>query len=264
MKKVFLIYLLLFLIIITGCKEEDETTVINNVINQEVTIDDKINLETFEDVLCNVSEDLLDCVVGVKAKNSYSIVDSEVCGSGVVVKKQNSTYYIITNRHVVCKSESTTCDKIYIYLGNIDVTLSATLVAYDKAVDLALLKVETDILLGVAALGNSDNLKTGKFVLSIGSPYDIETYYNSVTFGNISHPKREIKEDNLSGEEVTNYYIQHDSAINTGSSGGGLFNLNGELIGINTWKITGNNNVDLMSFAVPVNLIKELFYNYLS
>ena len=100
--------------------------------------------------------------------------------------------------------------------------------------------------------------------IAVGSPYELEVYYNTITVGNISSIKRVINESNYFYKEISNEYIQTTATINEGCSGGGLFNLKGELIGINTWKLVDSStNIDGMNFAVGVDKIQELFSQYL-
>lgn len=259
MKKVFIILLLISCLFTASCKEK--TTVINNVINQTVDIEDTININDFEEVICNVVENVETSVVGVKCVSSNSLLKTESYGSGVVVKKDNNKYYIITNRHVIMKQGNVFSD-IYIYLGNVDLYLACEVVKYDEKVDLALLSVETDILLKPCSINNE--VKKGQFCISIGSPYELETYYNTIAIGNISGLNRIIVEDTYFYKDISNSYIQTTAVINLGCSGGGLFNLKGELIGINTWKLVDSSvNLDGMYFCISSNYIQELFIDYL-
>ena len=261
MRKVLLFLILFNVLFLSSCK--NKTTVVNNVINQTTSIEDTIKLEEFESVLSNAANQVMQNVVGVVASNEKSVLKSELNGSGVVIKKIDNTYFIVTNRHVVI-NKGVIYDSVKIYLGNINVYLDAEVVSYDKQVDLALLKVTTDILLVPAKLGNIENVKVGKYCIAVGSPYELETYYNTVTIGNISGLNRMIKEDNYYYKEVTNKYIQFDAAINTGCSGGGVFNLNEELIGIICWKLNPSSSaIENMGFAVGIDTLMEVFKDYI-
>ncbi len=261
MKKILLLVIIILLVGLSSCNKK--TTVINNVINQTVDVEDKMNIETLEDVLCNTIENVEQSVVGIKAVNDQAILKTESFGSGVIIKCEQNKYYIVTNRHVIM-NKGRIYDNIDIYLGSIDLYIDASLVAYDEYIDLALLAVETDVLLKVCMLGHSDELKKGKFCIAVGSPYDLETYYNTVSVGNISSVKRVITESNYYHKELANEYIQSTASINEGCSGGGLFNLKGELIGINTWKLTDSStNIDDMNFAISVDKVKEVFNQHL-
>ena len=202
-------------------------------------------------------------VVGIKCVNTNTLLKSESFGSGVVIEKNNNKYYIVTNRHVIMR-QGKIYDDIDIYLGNIDLYINAKVIDYSEYVDLALIEVETDVLLKPCILGESSELKKGKYCIAVGSPYDLETYYNTVTIGNISGVKRIIKEDNYFHKEISNEYIQITAIINEGCSGGGLFNLKGELIGINTWKLVDSSkNIEGMNFSISVDILKGVFKNYL-
>lgn len=259
MKKIFILIILIGCLFITSCKEK--TTVVNNVINQTVDIEDKITIDEFEEVLCNVVENVENSVVGIKCVSNNSFLKTESYGSGVVIKKENNKYYIVTNRHVIMKQGSVYSD-IDIYLGNIDLYVDALVVSYDEKIDLALLEIETEILLKAVAINS--NIKKGQYSISIGSPYQLETYYNTVSIGNVSGLNRVIVEDTYFHKNISNEYIQTTSIINVGCSGGGIFNLKGELIGINTWKLIDSaNQIEGMSFGISSKYIIELFSDYL-
>lgn len=261
MKKVA--YLLIMFIVLGLCSCNKKTTVVNNVINQTVDIEDSITVESLEDVICNTISSVEQSVVGVKAFNDKSLLKKESFGSGVVISKNNNKYYIVTNRHVVVYQDKA-YDNIDIYLGNIDVYLDARLVSYDEKIDLALIEVETNILLKVCKLGSDETIKKGKFCIAIGSPYQLETYYNTVIVGNISNINCIITESNYFYKELTNEYIQTTATLNVGCSGGGLFDLSGKLIGINTWKlIDSSDNIEGMNFSISVDKVKSLFSSYL-
>lgn len=250
-RKINLIILILVMsILIVGCKQK-KVTVINQVINQEITTNNIEDIKSLEDTLCNAVSIAKQSVVGVISVNSSSLLKQEKNGSGVVVKKDDDNYFIVTNYHVVANNSGNLNDQIYIYLGDLELTLNACVVVTNKQRDLAVLKVETDIYLSVAVI-DKDALRCGQYVIAIGSPYDLKTYYNTVTFGHLSSIQRLIKEN-----DTINSYLQHDATINAGSSGGGLFNLNGELIGINTWKINSDEAIN-MNFAVPATEIVSL------
>lgn len=261
MKKFF--YVLIMFIVLVLCSCNKKTTVVNNVINQTVDVEDSITVESLEDVICNTISNVEQSVVGVKAFNDKSLLKKESFGSGVVISKNNNKYYIVTNRHVVVYQDKA-YDNIDIYLGNIDVYLDARLISYDEKIDLALIEVETNILLKVCELGSDETIKKGKFCITIGSPYQLETYYNTVIVGNISNINCIITESNYFYKELTNEYIQTTATLNVGCSGGGLFDLSGKLIGINTWKlIDSSDNIEGMNFSISVDKVKSLFSSYL-
>jgi serine protease Do len=173
---------------------------------------------------------------------------SQGAGSGVIVTQDG---YIVTNNHVVDGADK----------SGIEVTLNdktrykAKLVGTDPTTDLAVVKIDARDL-PVAALGNSDNVQVGEWVLAIGNPLGLTS---TVTAGIISAIGRGgigviRTADNYGIED----FIQTDAAINPGNSGGALVNLNGEVIGINSAIATTNQRYQGYGFAVPVNLLKSV------
>ena len=112
----------------------------------------------------------------------------------------------------------------------------------------------------------SDEVKKGAFVIAIGNTKGYE-YYSSATLGIISSPLRYISEDtdNDGINDFLSLYVQHDAAINSGNSGGGLFTIDGKLVGINSMKLVTVNNVDVdnMGFAIPSNVVKTIITEYI-
>lgn len=164
-------------------------------------------------------------------------------GSGVIISRDG---YIVTNNHVVEGAK------------DITVTLAdrqeykARVVGRDDKTDLAILKVDPKETLHAAALGNSEQLKVGDWVLAIGNPFGLS---NTVTAGIISAKGRII------GAGPYDDFIQTDAPINPGNSGGPLFNLNGEVVGINTAIVPNGQGI---GFAIPVNVVKPLIPQLIS
>ena len=156
-------------------------------------------------------------------------------GSGFIISQDG---YILTNNHVV---ES--ADKIIVRLSDRR-EMEARLVGADRRTDLALLKVEAKKL-PVVELGDSSKLKAGEWVLAIGSPFGFD---HSVTAGIVSAVGRALPNENYVP------FIQTDVAINPGNSGGPLFNLDGEVIGINSQIYTRSGGFMGLSFAIPVDV----------
>jgi len=173
---------------------------------------------------------------------------SQGAGSGVILTPDG---YIVTNNHVVEDA-----DKDGIEVGLNDKTrYKAKLIGADPTTDLAVIKIEAKNL-PVAALGNSDNVQVGEWVLAIGNPLGLTS---TVTAGIISA----IGRGNIGVIRTTDNYgiedfIQTDAAINPGNSGGALVNLNGEVVGINSAIATTNQRYQGYGFAVPVNLLKTV------
>ena len=171
---------------------------------------------------------------------------SAASGSGFIISDNG---YILTNYHVVEGSSAIT---VSMYDGT---SLDAKLIGYDESNDIAVLKVEAQGLVPVI-LGDSDNLNVGDSVIAIGNPLGELTF--SLTSGAVSALDREVT---LSGG-VTMNLIQTDCAINSGNSGGALFNLYGEVIGITNAKYSGSSgggaSIDNIGFAIPMNQIRSI------
>ena len=161
-------------------------------------------------------------------------------GSGFILSKDG---YIMTNYHVIKNS-----DEIKITLSD-QTQLKATLIGTDERSDLALLKVDAKNL-PVVSIGTSENLKIGEWVLAIGSPFGFD---HTVTAGIVSGKKR-----NLPNESYVPY-IQTDVAINPGNSGGPLFNLNGEVVGVNAQIYTRSGGFMGVSFAIPAETLSNVY-----
>jgi len=165
---------------------------------------------------------------------------SQGLGSGIIVDRRNEEYYVITNAHVVGKSE-----EIFIRLND-GSSQSVELVGKDERKDLAVLKFSaSEKDLPVIRFGDSDKLYVGDWVLAFGSPFG---YAQSVSSGIISALGRQ----DGPGDNI-NDFIQTDTSINQGNSGGALVNIRGELIGINTFITTPNSGSIGLGFAIPVN-----------
>ncbi len=174
----------------------------------------------------------------------------ESLGSGFIV---DSKGYIITNNHVVDKA-----DKIYVKLStddpeSADLGRPARVIGVDKATDLAVIKIETNVPLPTVKLGNSDSMQVGDSVLAIGSPFALA---QTVTAGIISAKNRTI-EPGANGQ--FQHFIQTDAAINPGNSGGPLLNMNGEVIGVNTAIFTQSGGYQGLGFAMPSSTVVDVY-----
>ena len=170
---------------------------------------------------------------------------SAASGSGFVLTEDG---YILTNYHVVKSSDTI---KVALYDGT---TYQATLIGYDESNDIAVLKVEAENLSPVV-LGDSDNMNVGDSVVAIGNPLGELTF--SLTSGAISAMDREVTMSN----GVTMNLLQTDCAINSGNSGGALFNLYGEVIGVTNAKYSSSGSeasIDNIGFAIPMNSIRSI------
>ncbi|NLB67114.1 MAG: PDZ domain-containing protein [Bacteroidales bacterium] len=169
-------------------------------------------------------------------------------GSGVIIREDG---YIVTNNHVIAGA-----DQIEVTLEN-NKSYPAKLVGTDPATDIALLKIEEDSLPAIA-LGDSDHLRLGEWVLAIGSPYDLRS---TITAGIVSAKGRSLP--NYDGQYRVESFIQTDAAVNPGNSGGALINTLGELVGINTSIISLTGSYAGYAFAVPVNIVKKITEDFI-
>ena len=170
---------------------------------------------------------------------------SAASGSGFILTGDG---YVLTNYHVI---ESSNSISVTLYDGK---SYDATLIGYDESSDIAVLKIDADGLTPVV-LGDSDNLNVGDSVVAIGNPLGELTF--SLTSGAVSALNREITLSN----SVTMNLIQTDCAINSGNSGGALFNLYGEVIGITNAKYSGSGSgasIDNIGFAIPINHVRGI------
>jgi Do/DeqQ family serine protease len=171
-------------------------------------------------------------------------------GSGIIVRRNGSTYYVITNNHVAGDATE------------ISLTLNdgkeypAKLVGKDPRKDLALVSFESKETLPVAVLGDSDSIKVGDWAIAVGNPLGL---ISSVTMGIVSAVGR-------TGGPAGNIndFIQTDAAINQGNSGGALVNIRGEVVGINTWIASPSGGSVGLGFAIPINNAKKAIDDFIS
>jgi serine protease Do len=161
-------------------------------------------------------------------------------GSGFIV---TSDGYILTNRHVVADAT-----KVVVRLTDRR-EYTAKVVGMDEATDVAVIKIEGGSNLPTVRLGNPELLKPGQWVVAIGSPFGMA---NSVTAGIVSATTRRV------GNEKFVPFIQTDVAVNPGNSGGPLFNLNGEVVGINSQIYSPSGAYVGLSFAIPIDIANEV------
>lgn len=276
LKSIFLVLLIVFALV--GCEyylnfpqqttttqknlaqlsEEDWNNIVKQVMDQvraELLNEYQQGLSDVENMIINVVRAYGETVVGVSnyvRQNNVAILKST--GSGVIYKHIHDTseYYVITNEHVVDGAQEI---RVVLEDGR---EITAELIGKDAQTDLAVIKFQLTDSLPTAVLGDSDELVRGQFAIAIGNPLGYE-YYGSVTFGIVSGLARDIDID-YDGDNVIDWVatlIQHDAAISPGNSGGGLFNIKGELIGINNMKIV-ESRVDDIGFAIPVNTVKYI------
>ncbi|MDR0555188.1 MAG: Do family serine endopeptidase [Treponema sp.] len=169
---------------------------------------------------------------------------SQGLGSGIIVRKDKDTYYVLTNNHVV-----EDVNEISV-ITNDGKEYTAEMVGKDQRKDLAMVSFKTGELYPPAILGDSDALRVGDWAIAVGSPLG---FMSSVTKGIVSALGR----TGGPGNNI-NDFIQTDASINQGNSGGALVNIRGEVIGINTWIASSSNGGSVgLGFAIPINNTKR-------
>lgn len=237
-----------------------------NTLNiREETIE--INLTSLHNMFAPLVNTTKQSVVGISHyQNNAGSLSLKSVGSGVIYKRtpifieiedesifKTYEYYVITNRHFIKDA-----DVLKIYHGLNVPEITATLIEYDDKVDLAVLRFESKLYFPIASFGDSDTIQTGEFIITIGHAMGYQ-YFQSATLGIISYPARYLSDD-TDGDGRNDWdalYIQHDAPINEGNSGGPVINLKGEVIGINTLKISSV-LVENLGFAIPSNLVLEI------
>ncbi len=188
-------------------------------------------------------------------------------GTGIVMSEDG---YIITNAHVIYDSESQyqcgEAQKVEVVLNDDyykgQTTYEATIQGYDIEEDIAVLKIDADQKLTPAEFGDSDDLRVGELVVAIGNPLGFD-YFGSVTTGIVSGLNRDI----TINDKVMRM-IQTDTAINNGNSGGALINSYGQVIGINSAKLSSSYNdeatIEGLCFAIPITHAKSVIDDLIS
>ena len=232
---------------------------------------DFVSLESYSDTAVYAANKILPSIVGIEVtynvtqhsmfdffgESSETTSEAKASGSGIIISEDG---YILTNNHVVgSKSSSNFYDiseatsvKVTLSSGN-NKTYDAKIVGKDSQTDLAVLKIEATGLTK-AEFANSDSVKIGEFTMAVGNPLALGT---TITCGVVSAVNREVDD----GENNKFKCIQTDAAINSGNSGGALVNSKGQVIGINTLKVSST-GVEGIGFAIPINstlnVIEEL------
>ena len=232
-----------------------ETRASNLIVQQENNTQnlDLISLKEYSDTAVSVADKVLPSIVGIEVEYQVNSIfsrnpqTSTASGSGIIISKDG---YILTNNHIVSTSSNSTyyqvsdANKVIVYLYNDTTPYEAKIIGKDAQTDLAVIKIEKNDL-SAATLGNSDSVKVGEFSMAVGNPLGMQS---SITCGVISALNREITDS----DGIQYKLIQTDAAINSGNSGGALVNSKGEVIGINTMKISGD-GVEGIGFAIPIS-----------
>lgn len=241
-------------------EEETKKEVVTPVINQN-----PISLEDYSDTSVYAANKVLPSIVGITVEYTVNspyygrsmTSTGSATGSGVIISEDG---YILTNNHVVNTSSNSSfyqvsdANKVTVKLYNDETIYEAKIIGKDESTDLAVIKIDKTGL-PAAELGDSDSIKVGEFSMAIGSPLGME---NTVTAGIISAANRTITSDGK-----TLKVIQTDAAINSGNSGGALINSKGQVIGINTIKISGT-GIEGLGFAIPINSTVDIYKQLIS
>ena len=238
---------------VTGTNSSSEKVTVSNVnYDNETSVTEAVS--TVQDAVVSVigyeqSSGSVDSLFGSQNSSHVFTVSSE--GSGVIYKKEGDYAYLVTNTHVIAGAQQ------------IDIQLSSgekvegELVGSDTYSDIAVIKIDASKVTTVAEFADSDTIKVGEIAIVIGSPLGT-VYANSVTQGIISSLSRTVTTQSEDGQIISTNAIQTDTAINPGNSGGPLINIQGQVIGITSSKITfvdssSNVSVEGMGFAIPSN-----------
>lgn len=201
----------------------------------------------------DVAEVVMPCVVGVSNRaNTYSIISGQTqlveqsTGSGVVITTQG---HVVTNYHVVEGAS----DVQVLWQGQY---LRAEIVGVDELTDLAVLRVMEDVALPAVKMGNAQDVRVGDWAIVIGNPLG-KQFADTVTVGVVSALNRELEASSIVK------MLQTDAAINSGNSGGGMFNTRGELIGIPSLKFSSSGRRDMASIegiamAIPMDVVQPI------
>ena len=255
-----------------GLRSSDETTTVSSD-----KISNGTSLSTSSSVVTSDVSDVVDKVMpSIVSITSMSVQEvqsffggtyeqtSEGAGTGIIIGKNDTELLIVTNNHVVEGSDTLTVT--FNDQSSVEANIKGTDAAYDVAViAVALDQISDDTMsaISVATLGDSTNLKIGEPAIAIGNALG---YGQSVTTGVISALDRSVSTtDTPTGEtqESGAKLIQTDAAINPGNSGGALVNVNGEVIGINSAKLTGE-SVEGIGYAIPISDVSDLIQNLMN
>ena len=221
------------------------------------------SLSNYSDTAVYAANKILPSIVGIKVEyNVNSMISmfgfqpqtstATASGSGIIISEDG---YILTNNHIVSTSSSESyyevseATKMTVTLFNDETEYEAKIVGKDEQTDLAVIKIEKNGL-SKAEFADSDNIKVGEFAMAVGNPLGMQS---SITCGVISAVNREVTDSD--GKKFT--LIQTDAAINSGNSGGALVNSEGNVIGINTLKLSGT-GIEGMGFAIPINSTTDI------
>ncbi|QJC30811.1 trypsin-like peptidase domain-containing protein [Enterobacteriaceae endosymbiont of Macroplea appendiculata] len=212
-----------------------------SIITKNFTIPEKLQNFIIEQHLCEPNSSYFNSPLCSNIENTVEEKFNAI-GSGIIINANKG--FIITNSHVIDHANTIT-----VKLNN-GMTYLATIIYKDMKSDIAIIKINPNIMLQEIRMANSDTVNVGDYVIAIGNPFGLG---NTVTTGIISALERSGVNTNRFEE-----FIQTDAAINRGNSGGALINLNGELVGMNTAIVASSNGGNVgVGFAIPSNTIKR-------
>jgi serine protease Do len=250
---------------ITRSSQLTETDV-NRLIQQYISANNlipsnasgSINVDASEITIQDLDEltvDLVDVlklsVLGVANKGPLGSRNGT--GSAVIYASIDNYYYAITNYHVI-----ETAATVEVYFNEADFAV-AEIVGTDPESDLAVLRFQTNRQVYVAPIASYESVRAGQIIIAIGSPSGFN-YFNSVTMGMVSGTDRFVGISDSTGDgfrDIFQKMLQHDAAINPGNSGGPIFNLKGEVVGINTLKLV-DSTIEGMGFSIPVDIVSRV------
>lgn len=245
-------------LVVTDSSNKDNNSSENSSTNLNTQL---ISLQGYSDTAVGVAKKVQPSIVAISVEYSVNSIfnrsstTATAKGSGIIISEDG---YILTNNHVVNSTSSSSssfyeiekANKVTVKLYNDDKEYEGKIVGTDSQTDLAVIKIDKDGLTA-AELGDSDSVQVGEFAMTVGSPLGLD---NSVTAGIISAVNRDVTDSD--GNKYT--AIQTDAAINSGNSGGALVNSKGQVIGVNTLKLSGT-GVEGVGFTIPINSTKSIY-----
>lgn len=245
---------------ILGTTKQQNTTITTSTSASSGNINTtQISLADYSGTGIAVAKKVQPSIVGIKVEYTVNSIfmnqqgTATAEGSGIIISENG---YILTNNHVINSSSTSSyyeigqANKVTVHLYNDTTEYTATVVGTDEETDLAVIKIDKEGLTA-AEIGDSDSVQVGEFSMAIGNPLGMQS---SVTSGIISALNREVTDS----DGKTFKLIQTDAAINSGNSGGALVNSQGQLIGVNTLKVSAT-GVEGMGFAIPINSAKPIY-----
>ena len=238
MKKIacVIIFILTSILLFVGCTNNKQEIKTYDMTERLIALHDNVD---FSDIAEAVAPACLgvSCVVG----------SSQSVGSGVCVAKDG---YVLTNSHVINGGSDV---QLYLYDGT---TADADIIYEDTVMDIAILKSSKNM--PYLSMKNTDDVKVGEDVLAVGTPISL-TLTHTFTKGIVSALNRTLKVSSSAGVGYMQNMIQHDASLNPGNSGGPVLDKTGQVIGINTLKISGGEGI---GFAIPIKSVASLIQSF--